>query len=161
MYLGNGEQSLGNVDDTTHLLDVLDPVLHGLRVVGTSGVQDALDLLVLGLGPLLVHRATILDQSAPDAQQTEGDDGLLVDDVVLVADGVDGQTSSGGQNGGLGDERVPGQGIDDGLRLGLSWVLGHVGRRTGGGQGSQGRECSRSDGGAETGSPCSDRFVSI
>lgn len=172
MYLGNSEQSLGDVDNTSQLLDVLDPVLHGLRVIGAGLVQDVLDFVLVRLGPLLVQGASVRDKGTPNAQQTEGDDGLLVDDIVLVADGVDGQTGSGGQDGGLGDERVAGQGVDDGLRLGLGRVVGDarrarrarrpVGCRTGGdlGQGGQGREGrSRNDGGAESGSPCGSRLV--
>lgn len=152
-YLGNSEQRLGDVDDTRHLLDVADAVLDGLGVVLAGGVQDALDLLVLCLGPLLVHGATVLDESAPDAQQAEGDDGLLVDDIVLVAEGIDGQTGGGGQDGGLGDQRVAGDGIDDGLGLGLGLLGRDVGRRADGRQGGEGREGSRSDGRSEAGGP--------
>lgn len=104
MYLGDLEQALGDVDNTAHLLDAVDAGLDSLSVVGTGSVQDTGNLLVLGFSPLGVHGASVLDDGAPDTQQTEGDDGLLVDDIVLVAQGVDGQTGGGGQDGGLGDE---------------------------------------------------------
>ncbi len=88
-------------------------------MVDTSGVQDTLYLVVLSLRPLRVHGTTKLDQGAPDTEQTEGDDGFLVDDIVLAADGVDGETGGGGEDGGFGDERVTGQRVDDGLGLHL------------------------------------------
>lgn len=143
-YLGNLEQALGDVDDTLHLLDALDAVLDGLGVVGTGSIQDASNLLVLALSPLPVHGTGILDDGTPDAQQTESDDGLLVDDIVLVAEGVDGQAGSGGQDGALGDEGVSGKGIEDGLGLLLGVLSGHVGGVSGGGSvdGSEGRERS-------------------
>lgn len=77
-------------------------------MVETGGVQDPLDLIVLGLRPLRVHGTTELDQSTPYAEKAEGDDGLLVDDIVLAADGVDGEAGGGGENGGFGDDRVAG-----------------------------------------------------
>lgn len=104
MYLGNLEQALGDVDNAAHLLHAVDTGLDSLGVVGTGSVQDAGNLLVLGLGPLGVHRSSVLENGGPYTQQAERDDGLLVDDIVLVAKGVDGQTGGGGQNGGLGGE---------------------------------------------------------
>lgn len=77
-------------------------------MVDTGGVQDTLDLVVLGLRPLLVHGTTELDQSGPDTEKAEGDHGFLVDDIVLAADGVDGETGGGGEDGGFGDDRVAG-----------------------------------------------------
>ena len=129
MYLGNGKERLGDVNDAAHLRNVVDPVLDGLGVVGASGVQDVPDPVVLGLSPFLVHGTAKLDQRSPDAQKSEGNDGLLVDDVVLIADGVDGQTGGGGEDGGLGDEGAAGQGVDERLRLGLGigLRLGDVG----------------------------------
>lgn len=153
-YLGNLEQAPGDVDNTAHLLDVVDAGLDSLGMVGTGGVQDASNLLVLALGPLAVHGASVLEDGAPDAQQTEGDDGLLVDDIVLVAEGVDGQTGGGGQDGGLGDERVAGEGVEDGLRLLLGVVGGDVGGAAGGSEGGDGRESPGRNGWPQTGSPC-------
>lgn len=95
-------------------------------MVGASLVEEALDLVGLGLGPLAVHRASVLDQAAPDGEQAEGDDGLLVDDIVLVANGVDAQGGGGGEDGGLGEDRVAGEGIDDGLGLLLGVLGGNV-----------------------------------
>lgn len=162
MYLGDLEQALGNVDDAAHLLDAVDAGLDGLSVVGTGSVQNTGNLLVLALSPLAVHGASVLDNGTPDTQQTESDDGLLVDDIVLVAEGVDGQTGGGGQDGGLGDERVAGQGIQNGLSLLLGVLSGDVGRLAvaGGGEGGDSRESSGRDGWTQTGSPCAGRRVS-
>lgn len=153
-YLGDLEQALGDLNDLVHLLDVVDAGLDGLGVVGTGSVQDASNLLALGIGPLRVHGTTVLDDGTPDAQQTKGDDGLLVDDIVLVAEGVDGQTGSGGQDGGLGDERVAGQGIEDGLGLLLGVFGRDVGRVAGRDEGGDGRESPGRDRRPQTGSPC-------
>lgn len=126
-YLGNLKEALGNIDNTAHLLHAVDAGFDGLGVVGTGSVQDIGNLLVLPIGPFAVHGTEVLDDGGPDAQQTEGDDGLLVDDIVLVAEGVNGQPGDGGHDGGLGDERVAGQGIENGLGL-LLWVLGRDAR---------------------------------
>lgn len=124
--LGNLEERLGDVNNTAHLLNALNAGLDGLSVVGTSAVQDVLDLLVLALGPLLVGRATVLDQTTPDSQQADGDDGLLVDDVVLVADGVDAQGGGAAQDGGLAKQAATGEGVEDALGLLLGVLGGHV-----------------------------------
>lgn len=144
-YLGNLEQALGDINDTLHLLDALDAVLDGLGVVGTGSVQDAGDLLVLPLSPLPVQGTSILDDGAPDTQQTEGDDGLLVDNVVLVAEGVDGQAGGGRQDGALGDEGASGKGVEDRLGLLLGVLGGHIGSVAGGGS-VDGSECRESPG---------------
>lgn len=107
-HLGNLEERFCDIDYSTHLLDVFDSVLDSLGVVKTGGVQDSLNLIVLGLRPLGVHGTAELDQSTPYAEKAEGDDGFLVDDIVFAADSVDGEAGSGGENGGLGDERVAG-----------------------------------------------------
>lgn len=152
-YLGNLEQALGDLDDTAHLLDVVDASLDSLGVVGAGGVEDASDLLVLALGPFAVHGTSVLDDGTPDTQQAEGDDCLLVDDIVLVAESVDGQTGGGGQDGGLGDERVARQAVDDGLGLLLGVLGGDVGRAAGGGEGGDGRESPGRNRWPQTGSP--------
>lgn len=103
-YLGDGKQLLGDVNDTTHLLDVLNAGLDGRGVVGTGSVQNVLDLVDLSFGPLLVHWSTVLSNGEEDAAQAESDDGLLVHDIVLVAEGVDSGTGSGRENGSLGDQ---------------------------------------------------------
>lgn len=146
-YLGNLEHGLGDVDNAAHLLDVLDAGLDGLGVVGTSGVEDALDLLVLALGPLLVGRATVLDETTPDGEQADGDDGLLVHDIVLGGEGVDGETGGGGEDGGLAQHAVAGEGVEDALGL----LLGLLGRDAGAGMagGGKSRESSAGDGRSE------------
>lgn len=89
--------------------DALDAGLDSLGVVGTGSVQNALDLVDLSVCPLLVHWSTIFEDGCPDAQQAKGNDGLLVDDVVLVAKGIDRNTGRGGEDRGLGDQRVAGE----------------------------------------------------
>lgn len=84
--LGNLEELLGDVNNTAKLLDIFNAGLDGVGVVGTSTVQDVLVLLRLTLSPLLVHGTTVLAQSSEDTEQTECDDGFLVQHVELVAD---------------------------------------------------------------------------
>jgi hypothetical protein len=121
-------------------------------VVGTGGVEDSPDLLGLSIGPLLVHGTTELDESTPDAEQAESDDGLLVDDIVLVAESVDGETGGRGKNGGLGDDAATGQRVNDGLGLGLGVLDGQV---RGVADGSQRRgDALGNNGGPEAGGPC-------
>src|SRR5699024_286612 len=103
-YLGDLEETLGDVDDARHLLHVRHAALDGVGVVGPRLVQDVLDLLVLRIRPRRVRGATVLDDGAPGKQETEGNNGLLVHDVVLVADGVRGETGDAGENRRLGDE---------------------------------------------------------
>ncbi len=121
--LGNLEEGLGDINDTTHLLDVLDALLDGLGVVGTGRVQDTADLLDLGVGPLAVHWSGILSNGVEDGKEGEGDNGLLVDDVVLVGEGVNGGTGGRGEDGSLRDKGVAWERVDDGLSL-LLWLLG-------------------------------------
>lgn len=124
--LGNFKKLLGNLNDTAELLHILNAGLDGIGVVGTSRVQDILVLLRLTLGPLSVHGTAIFAEGSEDAEQTESDDGFLVEDVQLVADCGNGETGSGGQDGGLGDERAAGQGVDDRLGLLLGLLSWHV-----------------------------------
>ncbi|KAI9171288.1 nucleolar complex protein [Paramyrothecium foliicola] len=142
---------LGDVNNTAHLLDTLNAGLDGLGVVGASAVKDVLDLLVLGLGPLLVGRATVLDEATPDGEQADGDDGLLVDDVVLVADGVDAQGGGAAEDGGLAEQAAAGESIDDALGLLLGVLGGHVARVAHGSAG-HGREGSAGKSRSEEGS---------
>lgn len=158
-YLGNLEHGLGDVDNGAHLLDVLDAGLDGLGVVGTGGVEDALDLLGLALSPLLVGGATVLDESTPGGQEAEGDDGLLVHDVVLAGEGIDAEASAGGEDGRLAHEAVAGEGVEDALGLLLGVLGGHIAARVAGrGGGGQSRESSAGDGRSEErSSACSRR----
>lgn len=155
--LGNLKESLGNVNNTSHLLDILNTALDGLGVVGTGAVENVLDLLVLALGPLLVAGTAVLDESAPDGQQAKGHNGLLIHDVVLIADGVDAQTGGAAEEGGLAEEVASGEGVDDALGL----LLGLLGRDVAGvadgccGGDGQRRDGSASEGRSEEGSACS------
>jgi hypothetical protein len=149
-FLGNLKQGLGDVDNTAHLLNTLNTGLDGLGVVGAGAVEDVLDLLILSLGPLLVGRASVLDEAAPDGEQADGDNGLLVDDVVLVADGVDAQGGGAAEDGRLAEQAATGKGVEDALGL----LLGVLGGNIGGvadARGGQGREGTagedRSEGG--------------
>lgn len=87
--LGNIEELLGDLDNTAKLLDILNAGLDGIGVVGTSRVQDILVLLGLTLSPLSVHGTTVHADSSEDTEQTESDDGFLVQHVKLVADSGD------------------------------------------------------------------------
>lgn len=122
-------------------------------MVSAGAVEDVLDLLVLTLGPLLVGRATVLDQTSPDGQQADSNDRLLVHDVVLIAEGVDAETGSTAEEGGLADQVVAGEGIDDALGLFLGLLGGDVaGVSDSSSRDRRGR--SAGDGGSEEGSAC-------
>jgi hypothetical protein len=159
-YLGHLEEGLGDVNDTRHLLDIHDAVLDGLRMVGTRRVQDVLDLLGLRLGPLLVHGTTKLDQGTPDAEKAEGNNRLLVDDIVLVADGVDRETGSRREDGRLGDQAAARERIDDGLRLGLGILDRDVRGLAGRGEGGDGGKDARNDARSQAGGPFGELIVS-
>lgn len=102
--LGNFKKLLGNLNNTTELLHILNAGLDGIGVVGTSRVQNILVLLRLTLSPLSIHGTAIFAESSEDTDQTECDDGFLVEHVKLVADGSDRKTGAGRQDGGLGNE---------------------------------------------------------
>jgi hypothetical protein len=152
-FLGNLKQGLGDVDNTAHLLNTLNTGLDGLGVVGAGAVEDVLDLLILSLGPLLVGRASVLDEAAPDGEQADGDNGLLVDDVVLVADGVDAQGGGAAEDGRLAEQAATGKGVEDALGLLLGVLGGNIGGVTDarggqGGEGTAGEDRSEGGGGA-------------
>ena len=107
-HLRNLEKGLGNVNDASKLLDALDALLHSRGVVGTGSVEDAGDLVDLGLGIAGPGRASILGNSPEDGQQAESDDGLLVDNVEFVADGGCANTGTSGEHGSLGEGAVAG-----------------------------------------------------
>lgn len=135
-YLGNLKQRLGDINNTRKLGDVVNTLLDGVGVVGTSTVQNVSVLLNLAISPLLVSRATVLGDGSENADNTEKDDGFLVDNVELVADGSDGETGSGGESGGLGDQAVTGEGIEDRLSLLLGVLAGKVRVATDRGEGA-------------------------
>lgn len=111
-------------------------------MVVTRGVQDVLDLVGVALGELLVHGADVVVDTKVDGEEGEEDNGFLVDDVELVADGGDGETSAGGEDADLGSDRVTGQGVEDGLCGLLGLLLGDLGvllARGGGREGGDGR----------------------
>lgn len=145
------EEALGDLDNAAHLLDVGNAGLDGLGVVGTGTVEDVLDLVVLRLGPLLVGRATVLDQATPDGEKADSDDGLLVHDVVLVAETVNGETGGAAQDGGLAKQAVTGERINDALGLLLGLLGGDIALVSRGG-GGDGRDGSASEGRSEEGS---------
>lgn len=157
MYLGNLEQGLGDVNDTTEVLNVVDALLHGGGVVGAGSVQDAGDLLDLLLGVAGPGRAGVMSDSPEDGQQTESDNGFLVDDVELVANGSHAETGTRGQDSGLGEGAVSGDGDRVQKRLGLllGVFLGHIGVVAGRGDLCRdGRESAKRKGWAETGGAC-------
>jgi hypothetical protein len=153
-HLGNLEQGLGDVNDTAEVLDALNALLDSGGVVLAGRVQDARDLVDLLLRIVSPRRARVLGNSPEDGQEREGDNRLLVDDVELVADGGDTETGAGGEDGGLGEGAVAGDGyrIKNGLGLLLGVLLGQVGVVAGlDGDGGQGAERERW---AETGGAC-------
>lgn len=160
-YLGDLEESLGDVNNTFHLLHVLDAGLDSGGVVGPGLVEDVEDLLVLAIGPLRVHGATVLDEATPDSEKAEGNDGLLVHNVVLIADGVDRETGSAGKNGGLGEKAVSGERIDNGLGLLLGVLGGNVGGVAGRRERGEGGNSSPSDGRPDEVGACRKRSETV
>lgn len=98
-------------------------------MVGTGSVQDAGDLVGLLLSIVSPRWTSILGNSPEDGQQRKSDNRFLIDDVKLVADGCDTQSSAGGENGGLGEGAVSGEGyrVKDRLCLLLGVFLGNIG----------------------------------
>lgn len=84
---------LGDLDNVAERLDIFDSCLDSLDVAFSGRVQNLLILADGGVGPFLVHGTAILEDSVEDAQQAEGDNGFFVENVELVADGVDGGAS--------------------------------------------------------------------
>jgi hypothetical protein len=152
-YLGNLEKGLGDINDTAEVLDALNALLDGRGVVLAGSVQDAGDLVHLLLRIVAPSRPSVLCDSPEDGQQREGDNGLLVDNVELVADRGDTETSSGGEHSGLSEGAVSGHGYRLEHALGfLLGVLRQVGLVAGlDGNGGQGAERERW---AETGGAC-------
>jgi hypothetical protein len=145
-HLGNLEQGLGDVNDTAKVLDALDALLDSGGVVLAGSVQDTRDLVDLLLRIVSPSRSSVLGNGPEDGKEREGDNGLLVDDVELVADSSDTETGSRGEDGGLGEGAVAGDGyrVEDGLGLLLGVLLGQVGLIAGlDGDGGQGAERER------------------
>lgn len=128
--LGDGVETLGHIHDIGLLRDLVDAVLHGLGVAGAGLVQDTGDLVDRRVSPVLVgldDRAA--DESRKD-QETSQDHGLVVGHVELVRDGEGGETGTEGDPGGLRDQRVTRERVNERRRLrlrgGLCKVRSHV-----------------------------------
>jgi len=85
-HLGNLKELLGDIDNPAQLLDIVNALLDGIGVVGTGSVQNVLVLLSLTIGPLLVQGTAILGDGGENAEQTESNNGFLVQHVEFVAD---------------------------------------------------------------------------
>jgi hypothetical protein len=59
--LGEGKETLGDGNDILHLSDRVDSVFDGLSVFRTSTVEDTLNFVNLGLGPITVGFADGLE----------------------------------------------------------------------------------------------------
>lgn len=135
-YLGNSKELLGDINNTRELLDVANARLDSVGVVGTSSVQDVLVLVDLALRPLLIRGATVLGDGSEDTEDTEENNGFLVENIEFVADGSDGKTGRSGESGGLGNQAVAGDRIEDRLGLLLRVLAGDVGVHTDRGEGT-------------------------
>lgn len=94
-----------------------------------GSVQDAGDLIDLGLRIAGPSWTGVFSDGPEDGQQAECDDGLLIDNVELVADRGCADSGSGGEYGGLGDGAVAGHRYRIKKRLGL--LLGVLLRQIG------------------------------
>jgi hypothetical protein len=151
-HLGDLEEGLGDVYHTAEVLDALNALLDGLGVVGAGGVEDAGDLVDLRLRIAGPGGAGVLSDSPEDGQEGKGDNGLLVDDVELVANSRGRDTGGGRENGGLGGDAVAGEGINERLSLLLGLLLGDVGGIAG--RDGDGRDGAERDGGTEASGAC-------
>lgn len=144
-YPGNLKKLLSDINNARQVVDVVNPRLNSVGVVGTSSVQKVLVLLNLTLSPLPVRRATVLGNATKNAKNAENNNGLLVHYVELVADGSNGKTRGGGKDSRLGDQAAAGNRVED--RLGL--LLGVFRRDVGGvtGRGEVGSDGSETAGG--------------
>lgn len=86
-HLRHSKEVLGDVNDTSQSLNVLNPLLDGTGVLLPGAVQDVLDLVVVTFSPFPVHRPTVMCDSPEYGEQRDHDDGFLVDHVKLIADG--------------------------------------------------------------------------
>jgi hypothetical protein len=153
-YLGNLEKGLGDVNDTAKVLDALDALLDSGGVVLAGSVQDAGDLVGLLLRIVSPRGTSIFGDSPENSQQRESDNRLLVDDVELVADSGDTETSTGREHSSLGEGAVSGHGyrVKERLSLLLGVLLRQVGLVAGGD--GDGRQSAERERWAETGGAC-------
>jgi hypothetical protein len=153
-YLGNLEEGLSDVDDTAEVLYALDARLDGRGVVGTGSVQDAGDLVGLLLCVVSPSGTSVLGNGPEDGQERQRNNGLLVDNVELIADGSHAKTSTGGEHSGLGEGAVSRHGDCLHQRLGLllGVLLGHIGLVAG--LRGDGWEAAERERWAETGGAC-------
>lgn len=126
-YLGHLEKLFRDLDDTAQLLDTLNTLLDSRSMALSRGVEDVLHLVDLAIGPFLVHGSPIMRHGPEDGESGKHDNGLFIDHIDLIRDGVDGDTGAGGEDGGLGDERVARESIDYGLGFFARFLGGHVG----------------------------------
>lgn len=153
-YLGHREEGLSDVNDTAEVLDALDARFDGRGVVGTSSVQDAGDLIGLLLRIVAPSGTSVLCDSPEDGQERQRNNGLLVDNVELIADSGHTETSSGREHSSLGEGAVSGNGDRVHQRLGLllGVLLGHIGLVAG--LRGDGWEAAERERWAETGGAC-------
>lgn len=59
--LGEGKKTLGDGNDILHLPDRVDSVFDSLSVFCTSTVENTLDFSNLGLGPITIGFADVLE----------------------------------------------------------------------------------------------------
>ena len=73
-YLGNLEELLGDLNDITQGLDILDARFDGICVTILCCVHDIFDLLNLASRPFIVHRPPVFEDTVEDTQQAESHD---------------------------------------------------------------------------------------
>jgi hypothetical protein len=112
-YLGDLEEVLRDLNDIGERLHVLDASAHSLGVTLPRVIQSALDAGDCAVGPLAVHGTTVFEDTVEDGEQAESNDGFLVEHVQLIGDSPGGNTGTGRQDRGLGNEAVAWESIDD------------------------------------------------
>ena len=117
--LRDSEKILGDINHATEILDVVDAALDSVDVVLPRTVQDGLDLVGVVVGEVLVHRPNVRVHAPVDGEQRQHDNGLLVHDVDLIADGCDGKTGASGKQTNLAGQAVAGQSVEDRIGGGL------------------------------------------
>jgi len=90
---------------------------HSDRAHKQEGEREGGTDLDLAVGPLAVGLADEARDVAEEDDERAEDDDLLVEDKELVRDGGGRGRGGEGDDAGLGDERVAGEGVDEGRRL--------------------------------------------
>lgn len=107
------EKSLGGGNNVLELRNLVDSLLDGINVLGSGRVKNIGDVLDGARSPVVVQRSNHFDHQQDETGEGGEQDGLVVNDVELVGNGVDGTGSGSRQDTGLGQWRVAWQRVNE------------------------------------------------